>query len=263
VLRFLLRPRWIALTLLALLAVPLCLAAGQWQWHRYEQRHAANQTQQRNLAAPPVEARLLTGPDRDVAAADRWRTVTATGRYDPANELLVRNRSQDGAPGFYVVTPLITADGSAILVNRGWVGLAATAAARPDVPAPPAGETTVTGRIRPSETRRGTGIRQTSAPAGQVYLIDTEEIGERLPYRLDRAVLELVSQRPQPRDAPAPVPAPDKATEWMNFAYALQWHLFAGLVPVGWLILAVQEVRRRPRRRTVPDGEPEPVPRPV
>jgi cytochrome oxidase assembly protein ShyY1 len=265
VFRFLLRPRWIALTLFAVLAVPTCIGLGQWQWHRYQLRHAANEVMTRNLAAAPVDVRDLTGPARDLDERDRWRTVTATGRYDTGRELLARNRTQHGRPGFYVVTPLVTSDGSAVLVTRGWVGLgAAGSAARPEVPAPPPGEVTVTGRIRPGETRRNSGIRERSgAPEGQIYLISTENIGKRLPYPLDRAIVELTGQRPAAAATPEPLDPPGEATEWMNLAYAVQWNLFAALAPVGWMLLVWQEAKGRRRQDGTPAAaypEPEPDP---
>src|SRR5205823_4858031 len=118
--RFLLRPSWIALTLLLLLGIPVCVLLGQWQLSRYHQRHDYNQQLHHNLGAPAVPVGTLTSPDRDVPRRDGWRVVTAAGRYDPAHELLVRNRTQDGAPGFFVLTPLVGSDGAAVLVNRGW-----------------------------------------------------------------------------------------------------------------------------------------------
>nr|BFE84881.1 hypothetical protein GCM10020093_074820 [Planobispora longispora] len=36
---------------------------------------------------------------------DKYRTVTATGAFDAAHELLVRRRVQNSAVGFYVLTP--------------------------------------------------------------------------------------------------------------------------------------------------------------
>jgi cytochrome oxidase assembly protein ShyY1 len=254
--RFLLQRRWVALTVLALVAVPTCVALGQWQLHRYHQRHAANQVLHRSMNAAPVPVEQLTGPDRDVTPRDRWRAVVATGTYDTQHELLARNRSQDGRPGFYVVTPLRTASGTAVLVNRGWVGLADTATARPDVPAPPAGDVTVTGRIRPSETRKSSGIRdRAGAPAGQIYLISTETISAGLPYPLDRAIVELTGQQPAARTAPEPVPPPEDQDEGMNLSYFVQWNLFAAAGVVTWVLLVWREVRSR--RRALAGDTPE------
>ena len=45
----------------------------------------------------------------------------AAGRISVEDEVLVLNRSFDGAPGAWVLTPLALTDGSTIVVNRGWV----------------------------------------------------------------------------------------------------------------------------------------------
>ena len=49
------------------------------------------------------------------------------------------------------MTPLVTADGSVVRVNRGWIAAGADARTSPDVPAPPSGTVTVVGRVRLSE----------------------------------------------------------------------------------------------------------------
>ncbi|XZG70304.1 SURF1 family protein [Chitinibacteraceae bacterium HSL-7] len=43
------------------------------------------------------------------------------GRWWPERELLLDARSRDGQLGFEVVTPFVLADGSVVLVNRGWL----------------------------------------------------------------------------------------------------------------------------------------------
>ena len=51
--------------------------------------------------------------------------VTVTGRYDPAHEILARVRTLHDNVGFEVITPLVLADGTAVLVDRGWIPAAA------------------------------------------------------------------------------------------------------------------------------------------
>ena len=48
---------------------------------------------------------------------------------------MVRYRTRDGTAGVDVVVPLVTADGTALLVDRGWLQTD-PAAAGGDVPAP-------------------------------------------------------------------------------------------------------------------------------
>src|SRR6185503_12619800 len=50
------------------------------------------------------------------------RRVRAAGSYDPAGEVVLRGRADQGRPGVHLVTPLVVPGVSrALLVNRGWV----------------------------------------------------------------------------------------------------------------------------------------------
>ncbi|MFI7439021.1 SURF1 family cytochrome oxidase biogenesis protein [Nonomuraea indica] len=252
--RFLLTPRWIALHVVVLLVIPAFVLLGQWQFGRFEERSANSERVTANLAAPPVPVESLAGPA--VKEDDRYRAVTASGSYDAAQGLLVRRRPQEGRPGFYVLTPLVLADGRAVLVNRGWVKAGATADTPPEVPPPPTGQVTVTGRLRLSETEESSGIRERPGlPAGQVLLIDLDAIGKRLPYELLGGYVDLTEQRPGGGPAPEPVPAPDVgAGGGLNLAYGVQWWLFIGVAVGGWALLIRREAADRRAGAARPDG---------
>ncbi|PZG02420.1 SURF1 family cytochrome oxidase biogenesis protein, partial [Nonomuraea aridisoli] len=130
--------------------------------------------------------------------------------------------------------------------------------APPEVPPPPAGQVTVTGRLRPSETEESSGIRERSGlPPGQVLLINSDAIGKGLPYTLVGGYVELTEQRPQPATAPAPVPEPDVgAGGGLNLAYGIQWWLFIGIAIGGWIMLIRREVAER-KTQTAEAREPE------
>src|SRR4051812_37382773 len=101
---------------------------GDWQLHRYHERSAINARIDAAHSTPAVPlTSLLTRPGTpgtaggapDVEAA--WTKITVTGRYDPTNEIQARARTVNGDVGFEIVTPLMLADGTAVLVDRGWV----------------------------------------------------------------------------------------------------------------------------------------------
>ncbi|MER7504987.1 SURF1 family protein [Nonomuraea pusilla] len=245
--RFLLTPRWLALHVVVLLVIPSFVFLGRWQFGRFEERSANSHTVTANLEAPPAPLERLAAPGQPVREDDRFRTVTATGTYDAAHTLLVRRRPQEGRNGFYVLTPLVTGAGQAVIVNRGWVPAGASADAAPQVPAAPTGQVQVTGRLRPSETEESSGIRERPGlPAGQVLLIDAAKIGKAMPYRLVGGYVELVRQDPSPSPAPAPVPEPDVGSGGgLNLAYGVQWWLFIGIAIGGWILLIRREVAER------------------
>jgi cytochrome oxidase assembly protein ShyY1 len=251
--RFLLTRRWLGLLAVALLVAATCALLGRWQVHRLEAQHANNHLITRNASASPVPAPELLGVGRGPAESREYARVRATGHYDTAHRLLVRNRPHEGQVGFYVVLPLVTADGPALLVNRGWVPAGESATDVPDVPAPPAGDVTVVGRVRPSEsaaTRGGT------PPPGQVTRIDVPQIAKDLPYDVYGGYADLVRERPAPRRAPVAIDAPE-TSEGPHLAYAFQWFLFACLALGGYVVLARREAADR---RAAAPGETVSVP---
>ncbi|SFC78682.1 SURF1 family protein [Streptomyces aidingensis] len=251
--RFLLSRQWVLLTLVALLLIPLMVLAGFWQMGRHEQRVARNDLIAASLAAGPVEMAELTAPGRGPDDADRYRPVTATGRYLPADEVVVRHRKGPGAGGgaigYFVVTPLIQADGTAVLVNRGWVPAGDDPTRLPEVPAPPAGEVTVTGRLMADESTGSSGRRERSGlPAGMVMLISSGQRAEEMGIPVLGGHLELTATEPAPPADPAQpalLDEPDHSGIGAHFAYALQWWFFAAMVPVGWVLLARREAAER------------------
>jgi surfeit locus 1 family protein len=108
--------RDITLAIIAGLIAALCISAGVWQLGRLEQRRARNAVLAARLALPPLEVRPGLGAD-----SARWRRVVATGVYDFSAERTWPGRSFEGTPGVALITPLRLADGSAVLVDRGWV----------------------------------------------------------------------------------------------------------------------------------------------
>ena len=138
--RFLLSRQWVILTLLALLLIPVMIKLGFWQLHRHETKVAQNTLISDNLKADPVPVSELTAPGHTVPEADFWRRVTATGRFDPAHEVVVRRRtSNDGAVGYHVLIPLVLHDGRSVIVNRGWVPSGDDQRTFPRIPGVPQG----------------------------------------------------------------------------------------------------------------------------
>ena len=247
--RFLFSRHWLGIFVAVLLFAAACSLLADWQLHRLAGRHAANHRISANLHAPatPVSDALAVG--RDPGTDREWLPVRARGHWDVANQLLVRLRPYEGDVGFYVVTPLITDNGPAVLVNRGWVPAGAGGASVPRVPAPPGGTVTVTGRLRPSEPR-ATGA---APPRGQITRIDVPGIARTLPYDVYGGFLELTQQRPRPAKAPRVIPPPEPS-EGPHLLYTVQWVLFGLMAFGGYVVLARREAadRHAPREAPVP-----------
>jgi cytochrome oxidase assembly protein ShyY1 len=244
--RFLLTPGWLGRIAAAVAVVTAMVLLGGWQLDRYEERSAINAridaagaatpAALTEVLAPPVPGQRV-GPPAPGGAA--WTVVTATGHFDPANEILVRNRTVQGRVGFEVLTPLVLPDGSAVLVDRGWVPPAPQgSAARPDVPPAPSGRITVLGRMRPTES----GARPVERHQGtlQTRRINIEALATHLPYPLYHGYL-LLDTPADPALTPIPV---RRENAWLNAGYAAQWWIFAGLAVGGFGWLARREADR-------------------
>ncbi|MEV3856580.1 SURF1 family protein [Streptomyces sp. NPDC050095] len=248
--RFLLTRQWVILTLLALVLIPTMIRLGIWQMHRYEERAARNQLVSDALNAKPVPVETLTKPGHTVTSGERYHSVTATGRFDTDDEVVVRRRTNSNDEvGYHVLTPFVLADGKVMLVNRGWIPDDDTDQSTfPKIPAPPAGEVTVTGRLMPDETTAASGIKNLKGlPDRQIMLINSKQQADRL----DRQVLGgyVAQTAPDPKgNTPELMGKPGKEDSALNFAYAYQWWLFSAAVPAGWVILVRRELRDRRRK---------------
>lgn len=257
--RFLLSRQWVILTLIGLVLIPTMIELGFWQFHRHQQRVAQNTLIAKNLEAKPVPVTELTSPGHTVPRADYWRQVTATGSYDTAHEVVVRRRtSADDQVGFHVLTPLILADGRAVLINRGWIPATADQRAFPSVPPAPKGTVTVTGRLKADETTKASGIKDLAGlPPRQVMLISSAHQAKALGRTVLGGYLEQTAPEPA-GSSPELIPDPDHSSIGAHMAYAVQWWLFTAAVPVGWVVLVRRE--KRDREAAAAQDAPQPAP---
>lgn len=241
--RFLLTPRWLGLAALMGVAAAVMVLLGNWQLHRYQDRSAINDRIDAASALPPAPLASAVPPPAGTAgsvgaappASSAWARVTVTGRYDDTNEILVRGRTVDGQVGFEVVTPLVLADGSAVLVDRGWVPPApGGAVAMPDVPAPPAGEVTVVGRVHLTESQPDAVTRR--AGKLETRRVGVSGLAAELPYPVYHAY--LLDEEPRAGLTAIPI---RHENSWQNFGYIIQWWLFAAMTVVGYCWLARRE----------------------
>lgn len=255
--------QWVLLTLACLALVPAMVRLGLWQYHRYEQRVAQNELIGANLAAPATPVQRLSRPGTPRPVSDTHRHATAIGRYDSAHQSLVRRRTAaDGETiGFHVLTPLILGNGDRVLVNRGWIPGGGGLTAAPKVPAAPAGEVTVTGRLRPDETTASSGIKDIKGlPKDQVLLINSDMQSRVLRAPVLSGYLELTRTSPEPAaDQPELIPEPDHGSIGPHVGYAYNWWFFAAMVPVGWGILVRRERRDRSNPRPAPNPPASPT----
>jgi surfeit locus 1 family protein len=215
-------------------------ALGVWQVHRLAWKEALIARVDRNVHGAPVPA---PGPAQWPAIShdEEYRRMRAQGRFDYADEVLVAASTDLGA-GYWVVTPLRTARGDWLLVNRGFV----PPELRGKVPhgAP---EQTVVGLLRFSEP--GGRLFQHNEPASdRWYSRDVASIaatkgltGAVAPFFLD-AVAEPGAAPQWPRTGLTVLRFPND-----HLVYAFTWFALAALMAAAFGYVVVDARRQRSR----------------
>lgn len=194
-----------------------------------------------NLAAATVPLHEVVTPGQPVGREQAWRRVTATGRYDEGSQVVIKYRNVRDRPGFEIVTPLLMENGTAVLVDRGFLPRASGSSEVPTIPAAPTGQVTVTGRLRHSERGDSSAITPVD---GHARLINADAIAAATGLRLVDGYLAAED----PAFTQPPLPELDSGP---HFFYALQWFFFA-LLAIGGLIYFTREENRA--RRVVDEG---------
>ena len=239
--RFLLSRRWALFALVVVGLVAGTIWLGNWQFDRLTERKGDNAVIRANETKDPALVGDVLASGRAVDEDDEWRLVEATGTYAPEESVVVRYRTRDGVAGIDVVVPLVTADGPALLVDRGWVETEPSGTDRGDVPDPPSGEVTVTGWVRADGTGDSTGVTDRSTRA-----VSSEKIGAALGRDVYGGFVELRSENGEPAEGLEPVELPE-LNNGPHFFYGLQWWFFGVLAVFGFCYLAWDERRNGPR----------------
>jgi cytochrome oxidase assembly protein ShyY1 len=236
---FLRSPRWIGLGLLMTLLAAVMVGLGFWQLDRFHQRSAINARIDAGSTATPVPLATVL-PAVGPAPADSvvWTRVTATGTYDPSHQILARARTVGDNVGFEVLTPLVLGNGTAVIVDRGWIPPAASATSAPPVPAAPAGPVTVTGRLHAPESRAS--APEPFAGGLAVRRIGPAALSSTMPYPLYGGYVTMDGQVPPASPVFVAIPA-DHENAAMNAGYVVQWWAFALLTLCGYGYLAFRE----------------------
>ncbi len=231
------------LVALGLVLAAVFVALGAWQVERLAWKLDLIAAVNTRVAAAPVSA---PGPDawaRIEARSDAYRHVTAHGVFDNGHETLVQAVT-DAGPGFWVITPLRTDAGFAVLVNRGFVP-ADHAAPAARAAGQIIGPVAVTGLLRISEPH-GAFLRANQPAAGRWYSRDVAAIaaakglGATAPYFVDADA------------TPNPGGWPRGGLTVVRFrnshlAYAATWFTLAAM-SLGWSFWpAIEGVMRRRR----------------
>ncbi|PPK96172.1 cytochrome oxidase assembly protein ShyY1 [Kineococcus xinjiangensis] len=231
--------RWVAGLAVACAVAVVCVVLGQWQWQRRADRQARTAPLVANYDAPVRDLDAVLPADSTLQPGEVWTPVRVRGRYDPEHTLLARNRPLEKSYGYAVLVPLLLPDGSALLVDRGWIPAGQDGSAPDAVPAPPPGEVDVTVRLR-----RWEADRDNPAPQGQVQSIAAQDVAAEVPRPLREAYGVLAAEEPRPARAPVLLPRPP-VDQGPHLAYTVQWYAFALTSLVVWVVAGRRELQAR------------------
>lgn len=236
-------------------------ALGTWQVVRRAWKLDLIERVEQRVHAPAVAA---PGPDQWPelnVAADEYLHVRLVGKFLHEQEALALASTQLGS-GFWVMTPLQQADGTLVLVNRGFIPDGRRDSTADRLMKQPDRIVTITGLLRKSEPNGGF-LRKNDAVGNRWYSRDVQAIAEArglhdvAPFFVDAdATAPLLGEIPRGvNDGPPPEPVGGLTV--INFhnnhlIYALTWYALA-LMIVGAAWHVVWD-RRRSLRRAEENG---------
>ena len=259
---FVRRPFWLFSHFFAASVIISFVLLGFWQLTRHNERASFNERVEAR-SAPPAEA-LADVLDQPATELD-YRFVSGSGTYLDGDFVRVANRTQGGVAGQHLVGLFELDDGRLLLVNRGFVPLAASA---DEIVPAPSGSVPVTGWLRSSAEKGWLGATDTGE-GDIVPRLDVAAIAERIavPAASDgegRAeVADVWLQLGSVADGdsaelstfPDPVPLPS-IDGGPHLSYMAQWLVFAtlGVLFYGALLRRVAKGKHR-RAPTGPSAE--------
>lgn len=276
---FLLRPLWILSHLLIAVLIVVLVSLGLWQRARYYEERGRQHELEAAAVAEPVAMDDVVDPGTTIAEVPpevAYSRVAVSGVFDVDNEVLINNRSLEGSPGAWVLTPLEPeTGGAAVAVVRGWVPLSVAEDGVPVAEAsPPLGPVVVTGIVQLSQQRGSLGpVDPAEGHLDDLARVDLDRLAQQLPYEIAPVWVLLDSQEPATEtELPAPVSL-QPGDPSQNFSYMVQWWIFASVAVIGYPLILRSVARGRKhgtrsrRRRSMPEEipwaeglEPDPVP---
>ena len=233
--KFAVSRRWAGYLALTILFAAVCSGLGVWQLARRDQALTELFKIDSNFDSNPVPVTEALPELTDFDESQKWMPVELTGTYLVDDEMLARNRPLNVNPGFEVLTPLLLADGTIFIVNRGWLPTGQEQDAPDTVPAAPSGTVTVVARLKASEP----DLPGRTASGNQVATINLSTIAKRLNDPIYTGAYGLMAKESPAatEERPTAVLKPIR-DEGPHLSYAFQWFVFGLLafIGLGWAL---------------------------
>jgi len=231
-------------TVFTLAVVALLIGLGVWQLKRLAWKEGLIAEIEARAKGTPITLKEAVALSREGRDPSYYR-VQVKGRFDHANERYLYALSNDGEPGWHVITPFSSVEGDLVLVDRGFV---------PDNLRDPSsraagqleGDVDVTGLVRLPETPGP--FTPDNDPAanrwfwrdlsGMVYSIFPTATMDPTPFFLEAEKSDMPGGWPQGGQTRLELPN-------NHLQYAITWFLLAGAVVVIYLVYVRGAYRRR------------------
>jgi cytochrome oxidase assembly protein ShyY1 len=211
-----------------------------WSWQLASNYH------KHQLVAREKAAYAKPAPDVSTvgSGAHDGSRVEARGTFDAAHETVLRNQVHNNHVGVDVLTPLRLADGSAVLVDRGWVQASAQGGLTTD---PPSIGTAVVHGLLHSSNPFSPQDSIDHLPDGRLGVprVDLDAIGKTLPYKVLPVWIEAQAITPEQTARAPQLPQPPPPDPVNHMEYAIEWFAFALIPLIGWPIALRRLLRQR------------------
>ena len=241
------RAKTVGFVALSIVGAAIFARLGAWQVSRLHERQRKNAEMRSRLDEPPVSIDSMAGS----ADSLRYRRARVSGTADYAHEALLVQRTREGSPGVYLVTPVTTGGSdSATIVIRGWVYAPDGVRADPrrwhegdsltvsgyldELPAAGSADTIPGQPLAIRRLQRADLARRVGRPVRTMYLWAVADSSANAPPAGPAAA----------RQAPARFTLP-VLDEGPHRSYAIQWFAFAIIALVG-AVIVVRNDRQRP-----------------
>ena len=222
-------------TITTIIAFVILLGLGTWQLYRLQWKEGLIATAQARMAAPPVQL-----PAKAEWQGWDFRHVSVRGAYRNDRSLAFGlSTSSEGEVGAHLLTPLVLADGRALLVDRGWL-------AERDLPP------SVPGALEPDGPRTLEGILRWRGDSGPRLFTPADDPSKPRIYSFDWPELRHLAGLPllpivvrlERSDGINGLPAPDATVvDYRNahLGYAITWYGLAASLVVIYVLFSRRE----------------------
>ena len=227
-------------SLAALILIAMCIWAAQWQFQRGIDRHQRNSVIESQVNLPALSLAEISSASQKALSPYEWRTVTASGEFNPDEQILLKNRYSEGVYGFEVLTRFRLLDGRYIWVDRGWVKAGENAKTAPETTQVPSGKVSLVARLRLDR----------SLPVGAFFALPSlgtgliSKLNAQTGFKSEGFYLDLISGSDSSL-TPAVAPQVPELSDGPHLAYSLQWIFFAGLIVYGRILIRRGQILTR------------------